>query len=132
MRAPFSLPYSRGLWLFVVCLVASVGIPACASVESTGDPTLVVVVSDAGIVVENQTGYPLSKGQVSIVPQGIPRVYTAPLTHVGNGQKRSVYFRDFRMSDATPFRRDLVNAKSVRVVATDVMGKTYQREVPFK
>jgi hypothetical protein len=132
MRAPFSLPFSRGLWLFVVCLVASVGISACTSVESSGDPALVVSVAADGIVVENQTGNPLTKGEISLLPQGISRPYIAPLSNLGNGQKRTIYFRNFRMSDATPYRREVANVKAVRVVATDVMGKGFQREVPFK
>ncbi len=132
MRSPFSLLHSRGLRLLLVCVVASFGVLACSSVESSGDPALVVAISDDGIIVENQTGNALSKGEVTLVPQGIPRPYIAALSHVGNGQKRSVYFRDFRTSDATPFRRDFVKVKSVRVVATDVVGKTFQREVPFK
>ena len=132
MRAPSSLLHSRRLRLLLVCLVASFGVSACSSVESSGDPALVVQVSDDGITVENQTGTPLTKGEIRLIPQGIPRPYIAALTHLGHGQKRSVYFRNFRMSDATPFRRDVANVKSVRVVATDVNGKTFQREIPFK
>jgi hypothetical protein len=132
MRSPFSRSHSRGLWLVVVCLVASVGISACTSVESSGDPALVVSVADDGIVIENQTGMPLTKGDISLMPQGIPRPYLAALSHLVNGQKRTIYFRNFRMSDATPFRRDVAKVKSIKVVATDVNGKTFQREVPFK
>ena len=78
------------------------------------------------------TGNPLTKGEIALIPQGIPRPYVAMLTRLGHGQKREFQFRTFRMSDATPFKREIAKVKSVRVMATDVSGKTYQREVPFK
>lgn len=132
MRSPFPLPQCHGIRLLLLCVLVSFAVSACSAAESTGDPTLVVSVSDDGVTVENQTGNPLTKGEIALIPQGIPRPYVAMLTRLGHGQKREFQFRTFRMSDATPFKREIAKVKSVRVMATDVSGKTYQREVPFK
>jgi hypothetical protein len=72
------------------------------------------------------------KGEVSVIPQGIPRPYVMNLPHMSPGEKRTFQLSSFRMSDGSPFRRDIANGKSVKVSAKDLSGKTYEREVPFK
>jgi hypothetical protein len=107
--------------------------PACTTaVPSSGDESLVVEVLQDEVTVENRTGTALSKGEISIMPQGFPRPYISNVSYLPNGAKRSFAFSTFRMSDGSPFRRDVANGKSVKVSARDVGGKTFEREVPFK
>ena len=114
-------------------VVSSAAIAACAGNSAgTGDTSLVVEVLQDGITLENLTGTSLSKGEVTVVPQGIPRPYVMILPHMTNGAKRTFPFSSFRMSDGSPFRRDVSNGRTVKITARDVAGKTYEREVPFR
>jgi hypothetical protein len=113
-----------------VCFAAS----ACSSSEAveSGDPSLVVAITDSEITIENQTGVSLSKGEVMIMPVGMPRPYVMNFSFTSSGQTRRFPLNSFRQTDGTPFRRGVANGKSVRVVATDVTGKELIREVPFE
>jgi hypothetical protein len=122
----------RSLLVVLSILAASGGAAACSGVAESGDLSLVIQVSQDEITVENRTGASLSKGEVSITPQGIARPYVANLVYMTNGSKHSFPLTSFRMSDGSPFRRDVANGKSVKVTAKDVSGKTYEHEVPFK
>jgi len=131
----YSGPFQAGLVLRVCLLAAATAAaPACGSgaVASTGDASLVVEVLQDEITLENHTGTALNRGEISIVPMGPPRPYISNLSYLANGAKRSFAFSTFRMSDGSPFRRDVANGKSVKVAARDIGGKEYQREVPFK
>jgi hypothetical protein len=134
------MPYARWfqdrVWVYVGImglLVSSVAVVACSSDEKgSGDTSLVVEVLQDSITLENQTGTSLTKGEMSVIPQGIPRPYVMILPHMTNGAKRTFQLSSFRMSDGSPFRRDIANGRTVRITARDATGKTYEREVPFK
>ena len=134
MRSPRSVPGVLGLRLVVVCLALSSAslVAACSQAEGSGDTSLVVEVLQDEITLENKTGASLSKGEVTIMPMGIARPYAANIAYMTNGSKRSFPFNTFRMSDGSKFARDVAKGKSVKVTARDAMGKTYEREVPFK
>jgi hypothetical protein len=117
--------------LFVLCVVVSVG-AACGGATESGDTSLVVEVSSSAVTVENRTGTSLTKGEVSLIPQGIPRPYVVFLPYMSSGAKRTFALSAFKASDGTPFRQDVAKGRSVKVTATDTAGKTYEREVPFK
>jgi hypothetical protein len=122
------------LYLCLASVVLScAAVAGCASdAAGSGDTSIVVEVLEDGITIENLTGTSLSKGEVTVVPKGIPRPYVMILPHMTNGSKRTFPFNSFRMSDGSPFRRDIANGRTVKVEAKDVSGKTYTREVPFK
>jgi len=88
-------------------------------------------VSAAAISLENRTGTSLSKGQVSVIPEGIPRPYVVLLPYMASGEKRTFPLSAFRAQDGTPFRQDVAKGKSVKVTATDSNGQVREREVPF-
>jgi hypothetical protein len=134
MRCPRRFQDSARLYVCLVGVVVSSAAAAACSSDSagTGDASLVVEVMQDAITLENRTGTSLSKGEVVLIPRGIPRPYVMILPHMTNGTKRSFPLSSFRMSDGSPFRRDVANGKSVKITATDVAGKTYEREVPFK
>jgi hypothetical protein len=116
----------------VLCLVVLVVVTACSSTEATGDASLVLSVAGSDVVLENQTGQSLVKGEIVIMPQGIGRPYIYNLPRMVTGQKQSFVLSRFRMNDGTPYRVGFTKAKSVKVTASDVMGKTYTREIPFE
>jgi len=133
MRSRRSLQRGVGVGLFALSVVAlSGGAAGCSGVAESGDLSIVVEIAQDEVIVENRTGGSLSKGEVSIMPQGIARPYVANLTYMPNGSKRSFPLNSFRMSDGSPFRRDVAKGKSVKVSAKDVAGKTFEHEVPFK
>ena len=133
MRSRHSLRKSAGIWLFLFCVEVSAAATACSSAPATGDTALVVEVLQDEVRVENGTGIPLMRGEVSVIPQGTaPRPYTVILPHMSVGEKRTFALSSFRNSDGTRFLRAAANGRRVRVTATDVAGKTYEREVPFK
>lgn len=133
MRSPL-LKGSLGIpqLLLSLAVAAGAGAAACSEAAGSGDTNIVVDITMDAITIENRTGTALSKGEVSIVPQGFARPYTANLTYLPNGGKREISLNTFRMSDGSPFRRDVAKGKSVKVAARDVGGKAYDREVPFK
>jgi hypothetical protein len=47
------------------------------------------------------------------------------------GEKKSFTLESFRSGDGTTFRPSMVKARSVKVTATDAMGKPHDAEVPF-
>ncbi len=119
--------------LLALCVVGFSGAAACSGgAAATGDPSIVIEVASSSVTVENQTGTSLSKGQVSLIPQGIPRPYVALLPYMSSGEKRTFPFSAFRAQDGTPFRQDVAQGRSVKVTATDASGKAHEREVPFK
>jgi hypothetical protein len=134
MRHPVRFGGSVGFRLFLVGVFVSVSAAACSSSEAveSGDPSLVVEVSDSSVTLENQTGVSLSRGEIAVIPQGIPRPYVMNFSYMSSGQKRTFALNSFRMSDGTPFRRGVATGRSVKVTATDVTGKAYEREVPFE
>jgi hypothetical protein len=132
MRSPRWSRNRAGLRVVLLCAVVSSGAAACSSnAEGSGDKSVGVTISQDEVTIENLTGTSLSKGEVSIIPQGFARPYLANLAYMTSGSKRSIPLNSFRMSDGSPFRRDVTNGKSVKVTAKDVSGKTYEREVPF-
>ena len=134
MRSPRLVQGSTRIPLLLVALaVSSVSLSAaCSQVDSTGDESLVVEVLQDEVTLENKTGASFAKGEVTIVPLGIARPYVANISYMAAGTKRSFPFNTFRMSDGSKFSRDVAKGKSVKVTARDAMGKTYEREVPFK
>lgn len=131
MRSPRSFKGNLALRHFVVCVAVSAA-AACSEASGSGDTRLVVEISQDEVTIENKTGASLMRGEVSIIPQGFARPYVMNLPHLSVGEKRAFQINSFRMSDGSPFRRDVAKGKSVKVTARDLSGQTYEREVPFK
>lgn len=132
MRSPGYLLGRTALPLSLVCLALSSGITACSNAEGSGDASLVVEIQEDEITLENKTGASLSKGEVSIVPMGFAKPFVTNITYIAVGAKQAFPLSNFRASDGSRFRRDVVNGKAVKVSVKDVGGKSYTREVPFK
>jgi hypothetical protein len=132
MRSPRSFREGVRVGLLVACgAVLSAAGAACSSAEGSGDTSIVIQIAEDSVTVENQTGVSLTKGEVSIIPLGFPRPYTALIGHMSSGEKRTFALSSFRM-DGTPFRRGVAKGRVVKMSAVDVSGKPYTREVPFQ
>ena len=133
MRAPRPLRESVGTRLVLLCVLVSTAAAACSSAPSSGDTSLVVEVSQDAVTVENRTGTPLTRGEVSVIPYGtVPRPYVLVMPRLSIDEKRAFPLTSFRNADGTRFMRNAARGRRVRVTAQDVGGKTYEREVPFK
>jgi hypothetical protein len=131
MRTPSSFQESVRVPLFLLCVAVSAAAIACSEAAGSGDTSVGLQISEDAVVVENLTGTALARGEVSIIPQGIPRPYTALLSRMGSGEKRTIALSSFRM-DGTPFRRNVAKGRRVKIHVTDVAGKAHEREIPFK
>ena len=133
MNSPRVFCQGVGTRLLVLCTLVSFGAgTACSGTESSGDASLVVEVVQDEITVENQTGSPLMKGEVSVIPYGTaPRPYVMLLPHMSAGEKRAFALSSFRDPSGTRFMRSVANGHRVKVRAIDVAGKTHERDVPF-
>lgn len=133
MRSPRSLLASLEIQSLLLCVVVFTAAAACSTAESSGDTSLVVEVSQDAVTVENRTGTPLTRGEVSVIPYGtVPRPYVLVMPRLPIGEKRAFPLTSFRNTDGTRFMRNAAKGRRVRVTAQDVGGKTYQREVPFR
>jgi hypothetical protein len=117
--------------LFAFC-VGAVVTAACGGVTETGDKALVVGISPSSITLENRTGTSLSKGQLAVIPEGLPRPYIVLLPYMSSGEKRTFALNAFRAQDGTPFRTDIAKGRSVKVTATDAAGQIHEHEVPYQ
>jgi hypothetical protein len=118
--------------LVALCVAAAAVTAACGGVAETGDTALVVGISPSSITLENRTGTSLTKGQLAVVPEGIPRPYVVLLPYMSSGEKRTFPLNAFKAQDGTPFRQDIAKGRSVKVTATDAAGQIREHEVPFK
>jgi hypothetical protein len=118
--------------LFVLCVAVAAVTASCGGVAETGDTALVLGISSSSITLENRTGTSLTKGQIAVVPEGIPRPYVVLLPYISSGEKRTFPLNTFRAQDGTPFRTDIAKGRSVKVTVTDASGQIREHEVPFK
>src|SRR5262245_39877024 len=132
MRSPGLLQTRAAVPAALLCLALSGGIAGCSSAEGSGDASLVVEVLQDEITLENKTGSSLAKGEISIIPMGFGRPFVANITYMTSGSKKSFPMNSFRAPDGSKFARDVGSAKAVKVSAKDPVGKTFEREVPFK
>jgi hypothetical protein len=126
---------ARGFTLLACSLVlATVAATGCTSASGDDDATAPfgITVGQFGITVENRTGTTLVDGKVEIIPAGRIVVFSTSWPRMETAERREfIMDGTFRGSDGTPFRRGAVRARSIRVSAKDMMGKLYEREVPF-
>lgn len=119
-------------------LIAALSVVAACSDGSSGFPPATadspvgLEASDSSVAVVNRTGTSLVKGQVEIVATGSMRPLSLLLARLSNGEKRTLRLEEFRTPDGTPFRRGVHRARYATVVATDLNGKEYKFEAPFK
>jgi hypothetical protein len=126
-----SIVHRRFLFSLACLIVVAFTAAGCSGQAATGDPGLAVEISLNTIAVENHTGVALSKGEISLIPTGIPQPYLTQLSYLGDGERRAFPLSAFRNQNGAPFNA-AYNPRVVRITATDTKGATHEREVPYK
>jgi hypothetical protein len=121
------------------CRVAAIGLVAASVLAACGpalddDPQspIDVAVEQTYITIGNKSGSPLVDGTIELVPSGVLAPYRYSLTRIESGSNRQVPLDRFSGAGGARFLRGSTRIRSVRLTATDMAGKKYKREVPFK
>jgi hypothetical protein len=113
-----------------ILLVSALFVVGCGASES-GDTSLAVAIEQTYLTIGNKTGSALAEGEIELVPAGVLAPYRTTMPRIESGQERQVRFELFSGAGGQRFRRGVTRIRTVRVTATDIAGKKYQREVPF-
>jgi hypothetical protein len=125
---------SGPLSLVAGCVVlAGLAATGCGSAPDD-DPNApyLVTFSETYLTIRNQSASALTEGQIELVPSGVLAPFRARLPRIETGADRDVPFDMFAGTGGARFRRGTMRIRSVRVTATDVVGTTHKREVPFQ
>jgi hypothetical protein len=124
-------PFGAGL-VALIGLVASLSATGCGrALADDPNAPVAVTVSQTYLTVNNKAGSPLIDGTIELVPSGVLAPYRTSLPRVESGSNREVRLDRFSGADGVRFLRGATRIRSVRLLATDLTGKTYKREVPF-
>ena len=120
-------------FLTLTMAACSGGNPESVSAGTTGGSSPVgVVVAPTYVTIETKTGNALVGGEMQILQVGVRPPFRANLPRLENGMKRDFLLSTFRAADGTIFNRQIARARSVKVTAKDLAGKTYEFEAPFE
>jgi hypothetical protein len=114
-------------------IIATFALAGCANISGNDEAaaSFGIDISSMYLTLENRTGTALIDGRIEIIPPGRTVVFTTAWPRMEIGEKRDFMLNVFRGSDGTPFRRGVIRARRVKVTASDLAGKIYEREVPF-
>ena len=114
-------------------LLTVVFAPACGG-GAVDDPNAPVgiTVSQTYLTIANRSGSAFADGQIELVPSGVLAPYRTQMPRIESGANRDVQLDQFSGVGGARFRRGVTRIKLVRITATDMAGKTYKQEVPFK
>jgi hypothetical protein len=91
-----------------------------------------VTVSQTYLTIANRSGSAIADGQIELVPAGVLAPYRMQMPRIESGATRDVQLDQFSGVGGSRFRRGVARMRVVRITATDMTGKTYKQEVPFK
>jgi len=91
-----------------------------------------VTISQTYLTIANRSGSAIANGQIELVPSGVLAPYRMQMPRIESGATRDVQLDQFSGAGGARFRRGVARMRVVRVTATDMTGKTYKQEVPFK
>ena len=107
--------------------------PGCAGLGSAADADAPVRIdiAEQSIRVENRAGVPLVNIRVSLfVQRGVE--FTKVLPSLGDAQTREIRFYELVGRDGSRFSRMSPQPKTVRLLASDAGGRSYELEMPWK
>jgi len=120
---------------FVIILVVAAWGVGCAEQGSAeklaDDAPLFVSTTPTSVTLRNQTGLPLTDVKIVVVPYG-PVQFAASFSRLEASDRRELALGDFRSSDGAPLNPRFIKPRSVRATAKDIVGKSYDVEVPWK
>ena len=95
------------------------------------DAPLFLSTTPTSVTLRNQTGLPLTDVKIVVVPYG-PVQFAASFSRLEATDRRELALGDFRSSDGSPLNPRFIKPRSVRATAKDIVGKSYDVEVPWK
>ena len=104
----------------------------CGSATDDPNAPVGITVSQTYLTIANRSGSAIADGQIELVPAGVLAPYRMQMPRIESGATRDVQLDQFSGAGGARFRRGVTRMKTVRITATDMMGKTYKQEVPFK
>jgi hypothetical protein len=121
---------------FCLCLVATLAAfpqAGCSGApEDDATAPFSITYSDTYLTIKNQLGSAITEGQIELVPAGVLAPFRTVLPRIEPGSSRDIRFNQFGGTGGSRFVRGTTRIKFVRVAATDSVGTTHKREVPFK
>ena len=125
---------SGALSLVAGCaLLATVFVSACGGgVVDDPNAPVGVTVEQTYLTIANRSGSAFADGQIELVPAGVLAPYKMQMPRIESGANRDVQLDQFAGVGGARFRRGVTRIKVVRITATDMAGKTYKQEIPFK
>jgi len=119
-----------------LALIAAVLLPlaGCAeqgSAAQAADAPVLVEQHQTFITLQNRAGLPLVDVRLAVVPYSRTEFSTI-LNRMESGERRDVMMSELSSRDGTTFSPRLVNPKSVKITAGDIVGKRYEVEVPWE
>ena len=102
------------------------------AVGTTATGPLSITVSSTYLTLENRAGVPIVDARVEIIPRGVRPPFRANVSRVEASAKHNMTFSQFRSPDGTPFHRGVVRARTLKVTAKDITGKTIAQEIAFE
>jgi hypothetical protein len=97
----------------------------------SGDTPLLVSITPSTVTLQNRTGLPLTDVNIVVVPYG-PVEFTKSFSRFETSEQREVPISEFRSSDGAALNLRFIKPRNVRVSAKDVVGKSYNIDVPWK
>ena len=135
LRVRVSVPYVAVVALALctaACSGGSAESAAAAGTAGTANAPIGITIENTYITIENRTGAPLLDGQMEITQLGVRPPFRMTMPRLENGSARDFTLGQFRMADGTLFNRTIARARSLKLTAKDITGKTYEQEIPFQ
>ena len=126
------LPGALSLVACCALLLPLVAVACRGGAADDPNAPLGVTVSQTYLTIANRSGSAIANGQIELVPAGVLAPYRMQMPRIESGATRDVQLDQFSGAGGARFRRGVARMRVVRVTATDMTGKTYKQEVPFK
>jgi hypothetical protein len=121
--------FSRSLLGVCTLLVLVVG---CGGAEDEANAPFTITYSETYLTIRNQLGSAITEGRIELVPSGVLAPFRTNLPRIEPGSSRDILFTQFGGTGGSRFMRGSTRIKFTRVTATDSLGMTHKREVPFE
>ena len=126
------LPGALSLVACCALLLPLVAVACRGGAADDPNAPLGVTISQTYLTIANRSGSAIANGQIELVPAGVLAPYRMQMPRIESGATRDVQLDQFSGAGGARFRRGVTRMRVVRVTATDMTGKTYKQEVPFK
>jgi hypothetical protein len=137
MTTRFRFRQHRLARLIIASALGAASLPAAACSQQgsaqapKAETPVTIEIHQTLISLQNRAGLPLTDIKLSVIPYSRTE-FTKSFARMENAESREIAMSDLSSRDGTPFNPRIVKAKSVRLSATDVVGKRYDLEVPWK